>query len=818
MLTKTDARQTDSPRKWLWLAAISGVGLVLLWAWAGEPQRPSTLLPLSDTIIAPDISQQRLNTPIPTPNETFVATQTFVPTRDGLTEIELILARNTEPNADENGRLTISLLDANNTIIATAKLATKNFTHNQTYSLPIPVQARSAGQTYSLQLRGNADNPLTVWGYDLDSYTDGEFSVTGEVETAVQDLRFITRYQLTLWAALTQLMSSLGQNLLLFALLIPFLLLPGVLLLLRATRWLRWDPLAWVGTALALGTAVWPIIWYLFSLIGGRFTGGLLWVLFLLGWGTVIVLFWQKKVVLRDLFSRWRWQHTALLFILLVGLAVRLLAVRDINVPPWVDASRHALITAVMVENGRTLLNYEPFLPVYRFPYHFGFHTLSASLMLMGNWPLEQLLLYMGQLLNGLLPLTVFAGTWLMTRRRNGALIAAFLVAIPLFFPAYYATWGRFTQLTALLIMPVLLAMTWLLIRGAKRWRTLWWVVALLAVGVFLVHFRVFIFYVPFVALLWLISWGRNGRYLLATTLLSGAILLPRIYALNEQTEPVKSLGYNLPNYNAFPAGYYQAGWDRLFIWLAGGLFVLVIIALIRKRVWGWLPLLLALWVASLFLILAGDYLHLPSTSIVNLNSMYITLFLPLALYLGVLLDRVWGWAQQRNALIRAGAYLLAGGLITAVSLFGIRQQISILNPTTLLVWPQDLAALRWLDENVPDDAQFAANSWLWLGNTYAGADGGAWIVPLTQRNSTIPPADYNYDRAFGDEINAFNATATAVTDWADPTNIAWLKEQGVTHIFIGAKGGFMDPALLLKTQKVTPLYAQDGVFIFEID
>lgn len=818
MTLETPPSPPRTPRRWLWLFVFLGMALVLVYSWMGEPKRPFSIPPIYDTIQTEDLSQHRLNTPAPTPNENVTVMQTFVPQHDGLNEIELILARRTEPMAEENGRLRLQLFDPQNNLLVDRWLESRNFAHNHTYRLPIPLRANSAGQTYTLRLSGSGDNPLTVWGYDLDSYTDGVFAVTGDVETAVRDLRFVTRYQLTWGSAIGQAVGSFAQNLLLFVLLLAFLLMPGALILLLSLRWLRWDPLAFVGVALAVGTAVWPLIWYLFSLVGGHFSGWFLWLLLIAGWTAVIIIWWRQKLSFGQLFSRWRWQHTVMVLALFLGIGLRLLAVRDINVPPWVDASRHALITAVMVENGRTLVNYEPFLPIYRFPYHFGFHTISASLMLMGNWALEALLLYLGQFINGLLPLVIFAATWLMTRRRSASLIAAFLVAIPLFFPAYYATWGRLTQLTAMFIMPVLLALTWLLVRGAKRWRKLWWLVGPLAAGVFLVHFRVFIFYVPFVTVLWLLSWGRNGRYLLASGILGGLLVLPRVLSLNSQTEPARALGYNLPGYNEFPKGYYEAGWDRLFIWLAGLLLLFVVIALVRKRAWAWLPLILAVWVGVLFLILAGDYLNLPSTSIVNLNSMYITLFLPLALYLGVLLDRVWAWLQRRHGTVRILAYVVAGFLITAVTLFGVRQQITILNPTTLLVWPEDLAALKWLDENVPQDAYFAANSWLWLGGTYAGSDGGAWIVPLTRRSSSIPPADYNYDQTLGQQITEFNEMATAVTDWADPANIDWLQEQDITHIFIGAKGGFMDPAALLKTGRVTQLYAQDGVFIFEID
>ena len=125
-----------------------------------------------------------------------------------------------------------------------------------------------------------------------------------------------------------------------------------------------------------------------------------------------------------------------------------------------------ALITAVMAQNGQTISDYMPYLPVDRFPYHFGFHTLSSSLLLLSDWPLERLLLYLGQWLNALVPLTMFAAVWLLVRQRRAGYLAAFLVALPFFFPAYYTTWGRLTQLTAVLLLPVLLAFTWQLVRG----------------------------------------------------------------------------------------------------------------------------------------------------------------------------------------------------------------------------------------------------------------------------------------------------------------------------------------------------------------
>ena len=826
-------------RDWrLWLFFAAGAVLAAAWVWRGEPLRPSAIPPIVTPVLADDINQHRLNTAAPVPAGSRVLEQTFTAQKDGLREIELIFVRHDEPAADENGRLTLKLFTRDGRLLAEQTLETRNLRHNQTYVWQIPGQADSAGQAYMLQISGSPDNPVSVWGYDLDAVSSGAFSVS-EGETAVQDLRFITRYQLGWGSALGQLGQTAVHYGFLFLLALAFLLLPGCLILLLGLRWASWDGMAWGGTALAVGTAVWPVVWYLFSLVGGRWTGWLLWLVLLTGWVAVFVLVWRgarrpekRRDAGQDVTrssrpydtsrithhaSRIHWQHIALMLILLIGFGVRLLAVRDLNIPPWVDASRHALITAVMMENGRTLKNYAPYLTIDRFPYHFGFHTISASLMLMGNWRLEQLLLNLGQLLNALVPLTLYAATWLMTRRRNTALIAAFLAAIPFFFPGYYATWGRFTQLTGVLILPVLLAFTWLLLRGARRWRRLWHLAVLLAGGLFLVHLRVFVFYVPFAFVVWLMSWGRHGRYLLATAVGAFLLILPRLLYLQSVTEPVKAISYNLPGYNQFPTGYYQAGWDRYFIWLAGLLLLWAAWQALRKRAWAFLPLAMAAWTLLLLFMLSGDYLGLPSTSLVNLNSMYITLFVPLAIFSGVTLDQLWRRLGRQRRPLQAVGYFAAGMAATLLLIFGIRQQISILNPNTILARPPDLAGLEWLDANLPPDALVAVNSWLWLGNTYAGADGGAWIVPLTRRQATTPPADYVYNRQMAAQVNQFNKEAEAITDWSDPAAAVWLYKQGVSHIFIGAKGGFMDPAALARNPNLQMMYGEDGVFIFEV-
>lgn len=841
--------------KYFWVPILLGAVATVVFVGFWERIAPDSAHNLFGNLIDIDVEQGRIDTALPIPREDLAINQDFVSRHDGLQEIELTLARYGEAADDAGGRLTLQLFDEDNVLLSEQTLETAALSHNQVFHLPIPRQIDSAGSRYILKISGNQENMMSVWGYSLDVYEGGAVALIGDPAsdepaiTAAQDLRFVTRYQLTGLGALKALSETFFYEGLLFLLALVVLPLPGcLLLLLFQYRWVAsrqekeksttdawpWDPAAWWGTAFALGISAWSVIWLWLTLIGGRWTTWLLWVVVIVGWFAVGFLWWrdmknrrQRVHRVEDLRSLaphppltlpWRWDHLLLLLIILTGFSVRLLAVRDVNFPPWVDSSRHGLITAVMSASGQAITDYAPFLPVDRFPYHFGFHTLPANLSLMSDWPLPRLLLYFGQLLNALVPLSLFTAVWLFIRKRGAAMLAAFLVSLPFFFPAYYATWGRFTQLTAVFLLPILLALTWRLVRGKGGWQRMWWMVALLAAGVFLTHFRVFLYYVPYALLVWLINLGRNTRWLAAAAGLSLLLVGPRLAQLILDSNPIRRVGQTIPNYNNFPTSYFETGWEQAFVYVAAVGILFAFLAIIRRKRWALLPLVLAAWVALLFLLLSADRIGLPGTSLVNLNSMYIILFVPLAIFLALIIDPLWHWLRQQHWLLQLAGYLLAGLLLGAMFLYGLRQQIGVLNSQTILARSEDLAALQWVDTNLPDEATVAVNSWRWLGETWAAADGGAWLVPLTGREATTPPIDHIYNPELFRFVREFNQTASAVSDWSDPVQADWLRQQGVTHVYVGKKGGFFDPAVLMRNPKMALLYGSRGVYIFAVN
>ncbi|MCA9979796.1 MAG: hypothetical protein KDD89_03165, partial [Anaerolineales bacterium] len=161
--------------------------------------------------------------------------------------------------------------------------------------------------------------------------------------------------------------------------------------------------------------------------------------------------------------------------------------------------------------------------------------------------------------------------------------------------------------------------------------------------------------------------------------------------------------------------------------------------------------------------------------------------------------------------------YAACGAVLVALLLFGVRQQVNILNEETRLAWPQDQQGIAWVAENIPPDAKLAVNSWQWLPNTWASSDGGGWLLPLAQRQTTTPPVDYTFEAPLTLEVMAFNEGAQEIEDWSTAVAADFLRQHGVTHVYVGQKGGFLDPAELHENPEMVLLYRQNGVFVFAL-
>jgi hypothetical protein len=775
-------------------------------------------------VTAVDQEQPRLDVAASVPQGHAVLTQTIVGGHDGFSAVDLVAV--VYPDNPRSAVLTVQVRDSTGRVLAQRDF--KALAHNAAIHISFQTQPHSAQQTYEVQLSGSADNRATVWAYDLDGYSAGQLVFDGHPQPG--DLRFSTTYTYLWLSVLGDGAKALGRLAEIAAPLTLVLWLPGALMLGvldPSRRWLR-PAGARLGVALGLSIALLALVWLWAGVVGWHWSpvslGTLYFVLAAVGVARLI------SGLRRRPWPRPNWDGVALAGIVLISIVVRLLAVRDLAFPAWVDSSHHVLVARLIEAAGQIPANYQPFLPIGVFYYHFAFHVLTVNLHWMSGQTLVDTTLFLGQVLNGLVPLSAYSLAWGLSGRRRAALAAAFVVGLVSLFPGYFATWGRYTQLTGILVMGPAAAALWRALRNsprvgaAGRWRAIA-LAALLAAGVFLAHYRVLLFFVVFAAVALLSHFQQRQAWwvLASAAFLALAASLPWVVRLVEQAiAPLLAVPRNLgtaESYNAFPADYFSSGLERgwLFLALACGLWGL----LRRDRaVWALLT-----WTAGVFAVLNLG----PATWLVNNNSWAISLFMPASALIGWGTDRWWHqgriWAARQAARglswqAALGTIVLAAcaGLAAFAGAAGARTQISVLNPATILATAADRDALGWLDTHLPPSAVVAVNGWNWLGGLWAGSDGGAWIEPATGRQTTLPPNDYAYGaRAYIAATNNFNAQLAQSDDAASPGFQALLARAGVTHIYIGERGGPLKPEMFAGSPHYRLLYSNGGAWIFEV-
>jgi hypothetical protein len=815
-------------------------------------------------IVARDQVQERANLPV----AGSVVRQTFVPARGGLSAFEVTAA--TDAPA-----LDLALIDVRSgATLASAEVTSVNAGDTLRFVFePLPWVA---GHTLAAELRATQGAPAGLRAWDHDGYPGGVLTVDGQ--DLPGDLFFHADYTLLPGDVPGLLLGDVGSLLWLLALFVP-----GLAVLDWLERFAGGRRLAsgWVRATLVLGLALafWPLAWLLAP---WRWSGWLAWLVV----AAMLVYLAQRWIRPAATFAeraraalrRLDVLDAALLAVLLVTLATRLLAVRDVAMPMWVDSSRHALITSLFVENGRVPLSYEPLVDVPRFFYHFGFHCLAATGILMTGQTVDAVMLVLGQLLNALAALAAAGlATWL-TRDRRAGLLAAFAVGILAIYPAYFVTWGRYTQLTGLVLLPAVMMATgeafgWgrlttenmententehdlviavrsLRINLGNRFalaRGLTFTV--LVAGLFLTHFRVFVFWLPWLLLaaapvLWRLrplrgpdgraadraeAW-RTLRIALGAGALALLLVVPWLVQLVRDTLPAtqpSALFESPGGYNLFPDDYFDRGYERHWLTVA---FVLplLIVAAGRRRALArhWRVLAVAAWTGLVLGMLNLDRLGGPSTWLVSNNSWAISLWLPASTLLGwgvvVCLDApaFAGWPARVRALAENARFALAWAVIALagyLAVVGVWQGLTIVNVDTILATASDRDALLWVAQNTPPNAVFLVNAAYWQTDTWIVPDGGAWLTPLAHRRATLPPIDYGFDRALRDAVNARNQRLANAPDTRAPEVLAELDALDVRYAFIARREGHFTADMLLADPAWSVAYTNGGTWIFE--
>jgi len=782
-----------------------------------------------------DVVQERLDRASTPLGPEHTIGQTFVSEHAGLKAVELLLVvYDPQRELPPSGRIVLTLerLDKLTSPPIQVVIGTDGLEHNQRVRFSFPPLADSQGATYRFTLSCEQDRGLGFWHTTSDAYALGHMLDDGEKQPG--DLHFVTVYDYHLTEILADVGDIFGHSGQWLPASLVVLLLPGGVLLLCFLRRNNLHGPTLLALAISLSAAFWPLLLLWTSVVGIRLDGGAVWGVLGLLLACGVYGAWSRRVwrsIRRPQEGGDPSPSIALAVVLLLTLATRLIQVRELVVPAWVDSVHHTMLVRLISEQGVVPMSYQPYMPVQDLHYHYGFHANVAALIWVTGLPAYQAVLFFGQVLNAAALLPVYALTRWLARRRWAGVVAALVVGNLSYMPAYYVTWGRYTQLAGLLLLPAAcLVASWLLTERRTN-GGLWTIATILVAGLALTHYRVLVFYALFwLALLWVRPWTRVRPILAGARLVRVAVslaglalvaILPWaarfVLRVAPRVESIYGSWIATDQPNPFPTGLLNAGWTRPLLYAAGAGGVWG--ALRRKREIVLVVLWVGLWllVANLHLLGLPDWWLMPNSAVV------ISFWLPVSILCG------WLAGDLLALLIRGGKRLVPSSawewlfgaglfvLVLALAGWGSWRAVDVINPVTVLVTADDLRAIDWVSDNIPPQARFLINTRPWQGDIHMGTDGGWWLPLLAGRDVTLPSVLYRQGSpSYHQAISDLASTVEEAESLDDPALIARLAREGVTHVYVGARGGRLVPKELDPSPHYQLRYASGPARVYE--
>ncbi len=515
-----------------------------------------------------------------------------------------------------------------------------------------------------------------------------------------------------------------------------------------------------------------------------------------------------------------------------VAVLVRLYVVRDLPVGMWADSYHHTMITQLLVDNNGLFSSWEPYAPLVTFTYHYGFHANAAFFHWLSGVSVPKSVVYAGQFVNIASLASAYVLTTRLSGNRHAGLWAVVLTGFINTLPAFYVNWGRYTQLTGQVILPVVLV-CWMAGLEAKVWS---WRRSSLAIvttaSLMLTHYIVTIFAVLFLGLYVLLLVARAPRWPEVRSVLGRSVAIASLAALLALPWLLNTFqGYLTRNVAGFVVhranAEYAASVSNLMpitpFYLTGAILLLAglgtFFALAQRS---WRILLFPVWSVLLILVAVPRVFGLPGTGVVSMFASYIALYLtvipPAAYALGVGQSWIIAWHSRLG-------YLVAALGVIAASTWGIRWQQGLIDPKHQIFRPADAKAMEWIRRHIPPDALFLVNMEPAYGNTmFVGTDGGWWIPLLTNRQTTLPPMTYGSERSMPpDYSRRVNAFAFALQEHPLPSDegIRLCREAGIQYIYSGAyskQRDKIDVEALRQHPAFQVVYDHDGVVIFALE
>lgn len=505
--------------------------------------------------------------------------------------------------------------------------------------------------------------------------------------------------------------------------------------------------------------------------------------------------------------------------VVLIGISFRLFLGRGMVMLPGSDTYHHTLIAQLFAEQGGLPDSYEPYAPLSSFTYHFGFHSIVALF----RWLLGTELLLTTKTTALVLNGAIAATTALLSERlagdRKAGVVSAALIGLIMVSPFCLLRWGRFTQTTGMLFLPLAILP---FVGRRDDWSPLWVPSSLIAALVF-AHNREAFFAVMLLGVMALLKLIRHERRALRDWLWTGSIavlmalpwlvrivwvqldpqqlrigyeILGEYNDLSRLELPVLSFITNLPVLVLSMAALVALLWDRQDV--DDGIFIL--------------------WALVLAL---GGYLYFELTQSFqwDLKTSVLTLSVPIAIFLSIRFSHIMTQLKgtRRQIFLLLVALLLGIGCLAADVHFP-----AVLNGGPLYLRQSDVVAMRWIEEHTPSSALFLVNSLQpeWSPGWLIGSDAGYWLPLLTHREVTLPPMIYAWEAADRSVLqrnlaSTYDILAAAEAQGALPATMACCT--GITHFMVYDNSWPVASGNLLGSEAFEPIYRQDRLWVFQI-
>jgi hypothetical protein len=807
------------------------------------------------TMNDPESSQEFRSDVVGKASPGHIVGQTFVSRRPAMNTIQLWL----HPEAGSDPQDTTLVFQLFHSPQDTQPLLTRLLTfdyvsRNSPVTLSFPAQADPPGTSYYITIN-TTGGIVQAFGKSEDSYPSGQAYVDAKPLDA--DLSFRLGYDYGPPAMLTDLQRVLGSAWL-FIPLVLVLWLPGRLLLQLFGLQSRFDWGERTALSVGLSLAAIPVVMTWTSTIGLRWSSFAVWGIMVVLAGAYIWLWWRDRASSPKIDDgapsgppkpqtgqvKQRWINLVLGAVFIFTLAVRLAMARDLSAPPWVDSVHHAMITRMIVDLGRFPSTYAPFVNIETANYHPGFHSQLAVFVWLSKMDIATAMLLFGQVLNALTVFAAYLFTTMFTEDKVAGIVAALIVGLFTPMPAYFTSWGRYTELASLVMLPAAMALIKLLLdippknpysteatpknNAISLWRLLL-PAAIACGGLFLTHYRVIAFLACLIIAyllgqiilyvkehrLWP-SLLKNISLLLLIALLSFGLTMPW-WPATMRTLFIRNISWGqgtiTPAFSDFSWNYLTTALGKYAMGLAAAGLVLAIF--LRPR----FVITMLVWVVLLFGLANLGVFGLPARGFINNISVEISLFLPIAALAGFLVGRLADFVERLLPI--QWRWIWYTGLATAgliLAFIGARTLMPILNPITMLFRETDRPALAWIEENIPPDETVLINPFWWGYGLCAGSDGGYWIVPMAGRKTMPPPALYGISNT-KENIQQVTDICTQVLDHgADPQTLHDdLASTGINYVYAGGRGGVLYPQQMVNSGLFKELYHQDGTWVLEV-